>query len=379
MNAARSPRRAVALFALLPQLVLVVLVAAGCAAPASMLRRDPLDPIGRGTLVVANSGAGSVSFMDALTGDRLLDLPAGDGPGDVAVSPDGLTIVVADRGAAAPGHVLTVIAIAESAVRATIDLGQHGRPGGLVYLPDGRRLLTTSGTTGNLLLVDVTSRRLVRAVPTGHAYAGELALQPDGRRVFISHGTDGCVTAVDTNRLDVVATVQTGDGAEGLAITPDGAQVWVCNQASDTLAIIDLPEGGQEPKLAARVPCPGGPTRVRFSPEGHRAYVATTHSGDIAVFAVNRHELLARIPLALSAVEISDSRLWGHQLPRDAVIDTTPADLLLSRDGKQMWVSHGRAGIVSVVDLERREVALRRRAGREPAGLGWTPALPGQF
>jgi DNA-binding beta-propeller fold protein YncE len=344
-----------------------------------LIHREPLDPIGRGTLIVANAGAGSVSLLDALTGDRILDLPAGDGPGDMAVSPDGLQLVVADRGGATPGHDLTVIAVAESSVTASIDLGQHARPGGLHFMPDGRRLLAASGSTGHLLIVDVGSRRLVRAVPTGHTHAVQLAVEPDGKRAWISHGSDGAVTAVDTDRLVSVGSLRTGDGAEGLEVTPDGEQLWVCNQASDTVAVIDLPPGGGEPRLAERLTCSGGPSRVRFSLDGHRAFVANSRSGDIAVFAVGKREQIARIPLALTPLEISDSRLFGHTLPPDAAVDTSPTDLLPTHDGRQLWVSHGRAGIVSVLDLERLDVAHRLRAGREPAGLAWTPVLPGQY
>jgi DNA-binding beta-propeller fold protein YncE len=228
---------------------------AGCAAPAEMVHTDSGNPVGRGTLLVVNAAAASVSFLDALTGDRIIDLPVGEGPGDVAVAPGGAIAVVANHGGAVDGHTLSVIDVTAAAVSGTIELGQHGAPCGMQFAADGRRLLVASGATGRLLVIDIPSRRLVRAVSTGQAHAEQLALQPDGRRVWISHGAAGVVSVVDVDRLVVLKTLETGAGAEGLLVSPDGKDVWVCDQAADNLAIIDA----TDLRVTAHLPCSSGP------------------------------------------------------------------------------------------------------------------------
>ena len=63
-----------------------------------------------GTLVVANKSDATVSLVDTGSGEVVATLPTGEGPHEVAVSPDGKTALVANYGTrGAPGSSLTVI------------------------------------------------------------------------------------------------------------------------------------------------------------------------------------------------------------------------------------------------------------------------------
>ena len=63
--------------------------AAAAAEPATRLT---------GTLVVLNKAEASASLIDCATGRELAKLPTGQGPHEVAISPDGKTAVVGDYG-----------------------------------------------------------------------------------------------------------------------------------------------------------------------------------------------------------------------------------------------------------------------------------------
>ena len=62
-----------------------------------------------GTLVVVNKGGANVSVVDVGSGVVLATLPTGDGPHEVALSPDGTTAVITDYG----GRTLSLIHISE--------------------------------------------------------------------------------------------------------------------------------------------------------------------------------------------------------------------------------------------------------------------------
>lgn len=323
-----------------------------------------------GTLIVLNKRDDSLSLIDAMTGDRLLDLPTGAGPHEVAVSPDGALAVVSNYGSSdAPGHTLTVVDIAGSEVAGTIDLGEHARPHGVQFLSDGRTLVATAEASGSVLMVDVAARRVIRAVPTRQQISHMVVLDPLGRRAYVANIGSGSVSVVDLDKAYVVAQIPAGAGAEGLDLSPDGRELWVTNRQDDSVTVIDTRQ------LAASVtlPCPGGPIRVKLTPDGARALVSNSATGDIAVFDTAKRTEIGRIPLAFSELESTDSRLFGEGARGESPI---PVGLVISPDGSRAWVASTNADLVTVLDLGALEVAGRIKAGREPDGLGWTPVTP---
>jgi DNA-binding beta-propeller fold protein YncE len=118
-------------------------------------------------LVVVNKDASTVSILAADNGAMLATLPTGSGPHEVAASNDGRLAVVTNYGAREGGNSLTVVDLVTLAVARTIDLGEYRRPHGVVFLPDNRTVAVTSETSGVVLLVDVTSGRIIRTRSTG--------------------------------------------------------------------------------------------------------------------------------------------------------------------------------------------------------------------
>jgi YVTN family beta-propeller protein len=323
-----------------------------------------------GTLIVLNKSDDSLSLIDAMTGDRLLDLPTGAGPHEVAVSPDGSLAVVSNYGRPEePGHTLTVVDLAGSKVVGTIDLGEHARPHGVQFLPDGRTLVATTEASGSVLLVDVTARRVIRAVPTRQQISHMVVLDPLERRAYVANIGSASVSVVDLDKAYVVAQIPAGQGAEGIDLSPDGRELWVTNRQDDSVTIIDT----RQLTATVTLPCAGGPIRVKLTPDGARALISNSATGDIAVFDTAARSEIGRIPLAFSELESTDSRLFGDGVRGQSPI---PVGLLVSPDGSRAWVASTNANLVTVLDLGALEVAGRIKAGNEPDGLGWTPVIP---
>ncbi|MCA8976566.1 MAG: hypothetical protein KDC98_17730, partial [Planctomycetes bacterium] len=94
-------------------------------------------------LLVANKAAASVSLFDPATGEELAAVPTGEGPHEIAISPDGRTAVVTNYGARQPGRTLLVIDIRAATVRKTIELQHTVTPDG--GEPEQRPLLRPHG------------------------------------------------------------------------------------------------------------------------------------------------------------------------------------------------------------------------------------------
>ena len=128
------------------------------------------------TLVVLNKAEATASLIDLSTGEVAATLPTGEGPHEAAASPDGKTVVGCDYGTRDnPGSSLTVIDVERAEVVKTIDLGDYSRPHGILWMEDGRRVIVTAEDQKALLIVDVETGVVERAIDTdqGHlSYGG---------------------------------------------------------------------------------------------------------------------------------------------------------------------------------------------------------------
>ena len=77
----------------------------------------------------------------------------------------------------------------------------------------------------------------------------------------------------------------------GLALTPDGKELWVTSLLDDCIYIYDL----QARKITGRLDTGDGPNWIVFSPDGKYGCVSNTDSDDVSIFDAREHRALARV------------------------------------------------------------------------------------
>jgi YVTN family beta-propeller protein len=211
-----------------------------------------------------------------------------------------------------------------------------------------------------LVVVDPRTAKIAARIPTGHDLSHMVVASPDGKRAYVTSLKDGVLTVIDLNK-GVMGDVPTGKGAEGVDVTPDGREVWVVNREADTISVVDA----KTSKVAATIRAGSFPIRVRITPDGKRALVSFTGSGDVGVFDVAKRAEIKRIPLGRDAVAGTDARVFQKKFGKSPA----PVGLLVSPDGRRAWVSAAHADVVVVIDLEKLHVSDSWAAGKEPDGL----------
>jgi YVTN family beta-propeller protein len=304
-------------------------------------------------LLVLNKADANVSFFDPDSGEVVATVPVGRGPHEAAVSPDGATAVVCNYGEMKPGSSLTVIDVAKAEVVRTIELGEHQRPHGIEFLPDGKRIAVTTEVSKNLIVVDVESGEITATVGTDQQASHMVALAPDGKRAFVANIASGSVSVIDLADGKLEKVVPTGAGAEGIAITPDGAEVWVTNRAADTVTVLDAATLESKGDLAA----PTFPIRAKVTPDGKHVLVSCAESGDVVVFDRAGRKELRRIGMLDAG--------------RGADYEPVPIGILIEPSGKRAYIANAGADEVAVIDLETWTVVKRLRTGKQPDGMAW--------
>jgi len=109
----------------------------------------------------------------------------------------------------------------------TRPLSIDGRPQALAVSPDGSELYVAD-ETGNLSIVTL-SNDVVVDIPIGCSGYG-LALTPDGLQVYVSCSIEGFVKVVDVATRSVIKTIAVNGNPRRVAVSPDGFTVVVPNE-----------------------------------------------------------------------------------------------------------------------------------------------------
>ena len=82
-------------------------------------------------------------------------------------------------------------------------------------------------------------------IPVGcGSYMNGMAFTPDGSRLYLTCYTDpGAVKVIDPAAARVIGSIPVGRYPEGVAFSPDGLRAYVANYISESVSVIDVPNG----------------------------------------------------------------------------------------------------------------------------------------
>jgi YVTN family beta-propeller protein len=316
----------------------------------------------RGELLVGNKSDDTLWRLSLEDGRKLGEVATGAGPHEIAVSADGRMALVTDYGHQQPAHSLTVVDTARGAAIRSIELGDHGRPHGIRFLPDGSVVVTTEQSHA-LLRVDPSGRDAIRAIDVGGGVGHMVAVSGDGAVAYVSKIAAGTVVRVDLADGKATHERPAGQGAEGIEVAPDGS-VWVTNRAEDTVTVHDPDTLERRATLHSG----GFPIRVVFTPDGRHALVTNATAGTLSVFDAATHAAIATLDLVPAGETFRATMLGQGALPIGVIADPTRP---------RVYVAISGANRIAVVDAETWQVVGYWETGNQPDALAIVPPTDG--
>jgi YVTN family beta-propeller protein len=165
------------------------------------------------TIFTSNIGSGSISIFEhsGNPGDwHQSVVKVGRGAEGFDLSPDEKELWAANAG----DGTVSIIDIAGRKVAQTFPVDAK-RSNRLKFTPDGKRVLISDLTTGNLLVLDAASRKEIKRIKIGTGIAGIL-VSPDGSKAYIGATPDNYVGVVDLKTLEMSGKISTGKGPDGM-------------------------------------------------------------------------------------------------------------------------------------------------------------------
>jgi YVTN family beta-propeller protein len=180
---------------------------------------------------VANIRSGSVSVIDIEKGERLANIPTGEGAEGITVTPGGKEVWVTNRAA----DTLTVLNAKSLEIIAEIPCASF--PIRAKATPGGKYVLVSNARSGDLAVFEVASKEekhripleLTAEVTEGRLFGGRfgdssvpigILIEPKGGRAFVANANADVISVVDLKEWKTDGYLTAGKEPDGLAYSP---------------------------------------------------------------------------------------------------------------------------------------------------------------
>ncbi|WP_338662892.1 YncE family protein [Pararoseomonas sp. SCSIO 73927] len=194
-----------------------------------------------GTLFGTETRGGRLAVFDLRSGAVKARIAQGEGAHvrQVVVDEAGNRAFVSVFGYREKPSAIWVVDTAANAVSAVITEGLEGGISGLAYDPAGDRLFATALEPNEVVEVSLSRRAAVRRFASGGEGAINLAFDAAGGRLFVTNQKSGRLAVLNAASGQPIKMIETGAGALSVTLTPDGALAYVANRGAGTVSVVD--------------------------------------------------------------------------------------------------------------------------------------------
>ena len=311
---------------------------------------------------------GVLGIMDPATGKVIDRVSTGIDPHGLAISADGRFAYVANTNAhnktQPDGDTISVIDLVARKEIRRVDLGEGARPHDLRVA--GGKVFFTAGGFKAVGRYDPVRNKL-SYFGVGQNGVHIMALSKDGNTLYVSNNGSNAVSVIEGAlagppqwRLTVIPV---GKTPEGIDISADGKEVWVVNEASGDVSIIDVATKKVTQTVDIKT---NHANRLKFTPDGRRVIILDREIGVVVIMDAATRQVVKR--LKMSGGEGAESIGLGDVsiVPDSsrAYVNITTAQLLEAR-------RNGGEHYIAEIDLKTLTVTRRFPTGDMSDYVAW--------
>ncbi len=266
-----------------------------------------------GRFCISQVDAHTVTCGQLLPNGVLLDsaVSVGQTPAHVALSPSGTHAYTADQHAAS----MTIVDVRTQKATGTVRLSGEGF--NLLTHPTAARVYVTTGS-GTLHVIDVRSQDVLARLSVGSAANG-LAFDAPAGLLYVSSRDAGRVTALQTATNMIMRTYTVDAMPQRIAVSPDGRTLYVATESTG-LNVLDLESGVRDSVSGVKA----GAVGLALSPDGAHVYVVSPTAGTVQIVDAATRTVI--------------STLRGYARPRNVTFTLGGAAALVTGEGGRLYV-----------------------------------------
>ena len=235
------------------------------------------------TLYFADTGNSTVAIINTKVLNPKNFTPAeklikvGLFPQDLAVTPNGKQVWVAETGpqtsASAPSAI-SVISAATDKVIARMKLS--GQPSDIAFSPSGARAYVA---TMKGLAVFSTRTMSQMTLVRGFGSTRTVAPGPGGKNLYVTDPTRNQLVVLSASTLKIIRTIRTGELPWQVLVSRTGETVYVTDTDSNAVSVINASTG----KVTRTFSVNGTPDTLGLTPDGRELWVGQNAAAEVTV------------------------------------------------------------------------------------------------
>ncbi len=309
----------------------------------------------------------------------------GDTPSGIAVTPDNLFAYVANNNndGVPNGSSVSVLNLTFNTLQQTIHDSSFNQPYTVTINAAGTKAYVTNSNGTTVTIIDLATNTVSGTIPGFDGPSG-FVITPDGNHAYVNNyggplgvgsGNGITVRVVDLHTNAIVGpAITVGQAPAALAITPDGAYVYVVsyvdgNQGTGTISIIRTSNNTVQLNAITGF---SGPFAIAITPNGQYAYVTNFGSNNFSP-----------VGTTVSVVNIGSNTIVDT-----IALGVQPAGVAIAPDGSVAYVSNYNTvyggvgftdlisgqGTVNIIDLQTNTViAPLIEVGSSPSAIAVSP------
>ncbi len=231
------------------------------------------------------------------------------------------------------------------------------RPLGMTINADGSLLAVVTGSnfaSRSIHLIDLTNDALRQTIAIGDSFVGA-AFTEDGQSLVVGGGRDNNVKFFRRSddgqfRADGAVAIS-GSAPSGLSISPDGEWVYAALNLRHSVGVINA----RTRQVAAQVPTGSYPYTTAVTPDGAKVYITNwggrKPEADDPTDGVNPVIVDPQTGIASSGT-VSVLNAESRTIVRQIEVGLHPSGMVMSWDGKRLYVANANSDTISVIDTE---------------------------
>jgi YVTN family beta-propeller protein len=196
-----------------------------------------------------------------------------------------------------------------------------------------------------------------------------ISVTPDGRYALVANWHSNSISVVDTQQYRTIKEIRLGGSKgyipRGIAISSDSQKAYVANMGGGTISVIDL----TALEVIADIPATANPRHIILSKDQRTLYISDNILGKLLAFDLIDKKIMHEVSIGKMARTIAlspdEKYLFGvsHDEGKLVVVDTAnfeiiykkdfpfPMGLAVTPDGRQLWVTSYRMGMIGVYEI----------------------------
>ena len=261
----------------------------------------------------------TLRIVDTATQQTLATIKVTGRPNQCAVTPDGKYVVVPIR----DGDSVDIVDVAQQQIVKVLPIKE---PHNALNAGNNRYVYVSSMGSNEIDLIDLEKMDFAAHIPAG-GRPRPYVVSPDGKTMYVAVANLHGFVMVDipgekvTERVEIPAQhttlrqlqYETPDTlTHGLALTPDGSELWVSSLLDDSMYIYDV----KAKRITGRVSTGEGPNWVVFTPDGKYACISNTGTDDVSIVDVKARREVTRVKVGRVPKRLAVAVMPGATHPK---------------------------------------------------------------